>query len=97
MNGPARPQQAELGRDRLLDLDDHVGAAPDVGGLGDDLGAGRAIGLVGDAAALAGAGLHQHAVAGVDERLRARRHHADAVLADLHFLRDTDDHDTPIL
>ena len=41
-------------------LHDHPGPRPHLGGVGDDLGAGGLVGLVGDAGALAGAGLHEH-------------------------------------
>ena len=45
---------------RLLHLADEPGPLPHLGGRVDHLGAGAAVGVVGDAGAGAGAGLHQH-------------------------------------
>ena len=53
----------DLDRLRLLDLDDDVGAGEDGVGVGDDLGALGAEGVVGDRRALAGAGLDEDLVA----------------------------------
>jgi hypothetical protein len=60
----AGTEQRPLGRQRLLDLDDEVGALPDGGRVGNDVGPMRGVLLVGDAAALAGPRLDQHLVAG---------------------------------
>ena len=78
--------------ERLLDLEDHLGALPHVVGGGDDLGADGLVGLVGDAAAEAGALLHEDLVAVRGQRARASGDHADAVFARLHFGRNAYDH-----
>ena len=55
--------ERELGRDRLLDLHDHVRLAPDLFARRDDLRARLDVGLVGDRRADAGALLDEHGVA----------------------------------
>ena len=63
----------EVGLDRLLDLHDHVGRVVDRVGVGKDLRAGGVVLLVGEAAAVAGALLHEHFVAVGGEVARAGR------------------------
>ena len=60
-------QQAELGRLRLLDLDDHVGPGEDlVRSAGDGRARGLEIGVV-DADGVGGIGLHDDGIAALDE------------------------------
>src|SRR5262249_39181238 len=77
---------------RLLHLHDHLRFGEDVGGLGGDLRAGRPVGVVVEADALAGAGLHEHLVAVVDELAHSRRHEAHAVFVGFDFLGYADQH-----
>ena len=55
--------------DGLLDLDDHVGEAPDVVGGADDLGAGGLVFVVGHGGESAGVVLDENFVAGLDQSL----------------------------
>ena len=81
-----------LGLDGFLDLHDHVGAGPDVVGVGDDLGAGDGVFLVGDARAQACAALHQDGVAVGAELVDAGGGDGDAEFVVLDLFGDTDDH-----
>ena len=63
----------QIGLDRLLDLHDHVGLVVDGVGVGKDLRAGGLVLVVGEAAAVAGALLHEHVVPVGREVARARR------------------------
>src|SRR5262249_37404663 len=76
----------------LLDLDDHLGALPDLGLRPDDLRPGLLELLVREPGSVPGAGLHEHGVPPAGEDAHAGRYHADPVLAGLDFRRDTDDH-----
>jgi hypothetical protein len=76
----------------LLDLDDHVGLAPDLRGGGRDGGARGVVVLVGEADAHAGVLLDDDLVAAPGEHLDADGEHPDAVLVGLHFAGNTDDH-----
>jgi hypothetical protein len=67
------PQVAVLGGDRLLDLEQQVGAGPDRRGVRRQLGAALVVVGVTDARAVAGAGLYQDLVAGGGELARAGR------------------------
>ena len=85
-------QAAVLLGDRLLDLDDHLGLAPDlVSGL-HDAGALGGVLLVGDRRAHAGSGLHEHLVAAAGEFPDADGGHADPVLVVLDLSGDSDAH-----
>jgi hypothetical protein len=88
----ALAQHRALDRLRLLHLDDHFGAVEDFLRRLDDLGAGLAVQLVGEADGLAAVLLHHHLVAVRDQFARARRSQADAVLVVLDFLGDADKH-----
>ena len=77
---------------RLLDLDDHVGLGEDLGRGRGDLGAGGAIGVVVGVDAGARAGLDQHLVAVGDIFADRAGRQADAGLAALDLLRNTDQH-----
>jgi hypothetical protein len=85
-------QEAVLRRDGLLDLDEQVGGAPDVGGLGDDLGSRGAVGVVAEARPDAGSALDEHPVAVRRELVDARGRHADAALTVFDLCGNTDDH-----
>ena len=88
----ARAQHLDLGRLRLLDLQDQVGLGEHRLRVGHDA---RALGLVvgvGDRAALAGARLDQDLVAALDQLARARGRQRDAVLVGLDLGRDADLH-----
>ena len=88
----AVPQHGGLGGLRLLHLDDHVGAGEDLLRSLDDFGAGAFIIGVAEADGMAGAGLHQHAMAVMDRLAHARRRHADPVLLALDLLGHADEH-----
>ena len=55
--------------DGLLDLDDHLGEAPDVVGRADDLGAGGLVLVVGHGGERAGVMLDEDFVSGFDQGL----------------------------
>ncbi len=84
--------EIEFGRERLLDLHDHVGAAVDVGRVVNDLGSGLDIVIVEDAAARAGVRLDKDGVPSLSHLLDAHGKNADAVLVLLDLLGNTDDH-----
>ena len=81
-----------LGGDRLLHLHQQVGAAPDLGGVRHDHGAGGGIVLVVDARARPCAGLHEHLVPAARELIDAGRRDGDAVLVVLDLGGDADAH-----
>jgi len=87
-----RPKEAVLGSDRLLDLQQQVGLAPDVGSRLDDRGAGRAVVGIGDRGTGAGSGLHEHLVAALREVVNAGRGDGHPVLLALDLCRDADLH-----
>ena len=80
-----------LDRERLLDLDDHVGLGEHVVDLG-QLGAGGLVGGVVEARPDAGALLDDDRVAGAHELLHPDGGDRDAVLLVLDLLRNADDH-----
>src|SRR5262249_30450682 len=84
--------EAELVGERLLHLDDHLGALPDLVARGDHLRAGLLEFVVGDAGAEPRAHLDEHGVAAAREDADAGGDHADAVLASLDFRRNANDH-----
>ena len=84
--------QAVLGCERLLDLDDHLGLPVDLGRRVDDLRADGRVLLVLDPRAEAAATLDQHGVAGFDELHHHRRDGADAVLLGFDLCGYADDH-----
>ena len=81
-----------FGLDRFLDLQHHVGAAPNVVGLGDDLGTGDRVFLIRDAGAQASAALNENLVAVGAEFVDARCRDGDAELVVLDLFGYTDDH-----
>src|SRR5450830_728290 len=89
-------EHGPLDRQRLFDLDDHVGLGEDVCDLG-QRGAGGLVGGVVEAAADAGAVLYEDGVASAHELLDAVRRDRNAVLLVLDLLGDTDDHDSSSL
>ena len=60
--------------------------------VGEDFRACVDVFAVGDGAAGAGLGLHQHPMAGFAQRRYAARNQADARFVILNFFRDADDH-----
>ena len=78
--------------DGLLDLDDHVGVAPDVAGVADDLCADGLVVVVGEGGKRAGVVFDEHLVAGFDEGFDACWGYAYAALVVFHFLGYADDH-----
>jgi len=88
----AGTQEGILGRERLFDLQDHVGAGVEVGRVANDAGARFAELPVGDACAVAGAGLDDDGVAALMEGADAGRVGGDASLSVLDFPRDAYDH-----
>jgi hypothetical protein len=84
-------QVAELGLQRLLDLDDHL-RAPGLG-CGDHFGSGGGVFLVAQAAAQTGTGLYQQGVALAHQGFDRAGGHGDAILQCFDFLGNTDDHD----
>ena len=91
----ARAEVAVLGRLRLLDLDDQVGLAPDLGRAGDDCRAGLHVFPVGDGAAFPGVGLDQHLVSRLAQRRDAAGDQPHAGLVIFDFLGNADDHGCP--
>ena len=85
------PQPRIFGLDRLLHLEQELGAPPDVVD-GDDRGAGPLVRVVRESAAHAGLGLDEHVVAALDELARPRRRQRDAVLLRLDLLRNAYPH-----
>src|SRR5579883_1210851 len=88
----ARPEAGDLGRLRLLDLDDHVGAGEDLFGGPGDTGACPLIGGIVEADARPRAGLDDDPVPVMDELAHASRDQPDPVFLDFHFFGDTDEH-----
>src|SRR5262249_16384608 len=84
-------EEAVLGRERLLDLHNHLGA-PRLGGGADDLRAGGDVLAVLDAPAFARAALEEDLVAARREAASPRGGHADSVLARLDLFGDSDEH-----
>ena len=78
--------------DGFLDLDDHLGGAPEVGGVADDLGADGLVIVVGEAGELAGVVFDEHLVAGFGERFGAGGSNADAGFVIFNLFGDTDNH-----
>ncbi len=72
--------------DRLFDLHDHLGVAPDVVGGTDDFGAGGLVFVVGESGELAGMGFNQYLVSSLSERFHARGGDADPAFVVFHFL-----------
>jgi hypothetical protein len=85
-------EEGIFGGEGLLDFEDEVGGAPDVGGVGEQGGAGGEIFSVGEAAAVAGVGLDEEAVAGGDEGVDAAGGEGNPVLLVLDLFRDSNDH-----
>ena len=79
----ARLEHRDLGRLRLLDLDDHVALAEDGRRVGEDLRSLRRVLLIGDRRPETCALLNVDLVPGVDELPDARRRERDPVLVDL--------------
>ncbi len=78
--------------DGLLDLDDHLGEAPDVVGRADDLGAGGLIFVVGHGGERAGVVLDEDLVSSFDQGFYASWGYAYTALVVFHFLGYTDNH-----
>jgi len=85
-------QGRDLAGLRLLHLHDHVRRREDFVGRGCDARAGGAIGLVGEADAVAGARLDHDLLAVMDQFPNRARHQADPVLVRLDLLGDADPH-----
>jgi len=79
--------------DRLLNLQHHVGGAPDLVRVGDDGGARGDVGVVLQRRALARALLHEHLVPGARQLMDAGRRERDTVLVVLDLAGDADPHD----
>ena len=88
----ARAQQLDLGRLRLLDLQDQLRLGEHRLRVRHDAGALGHVRVVVDRAALAGAGLDQHLVAVLRQLARAGRRQRDAVLVRLDLGGDADPH-----
>ena len=89
-------QHRALDRLRFLHLDDHLGGGEDFGGGGDDLRARLDVQIVARADALAGPGLHQHAVAAGGQLMHALGGQPDAIFVVLDLFDGADDHpDSP--
>src|SRR6185437_9596300 len=78
--------------DGFLDLDDHLGGAPEVSGVADDFGADGLVVVVGEAGEVAGVVLDEHLVAGLGEGLSPGGGNADAAFVILNLFGDTDNH-----
>jgi hypothetical protein len=81
-----------LDGERLLHLDDQLGAVEHLVGVGHDLRARLGVSLVRKLGAGTGTGLYQHAVAPQRKLLHRRRNHTDAVLVVLDLFRNADKH-----
>jgi hypothetical protein len=91
----ARAEVLELRGQRLLHLHDHVGAVPHLARGLRDGGPGLGERFIPQARSLARPGLDQDGVALGDELTNPRGRHADAVLAGLDLLRNSNDHAEP--
>jgi hypothetical protein len=87
----AGPEAVVLGRHRLLDLDDQVGRGEHVVGVGEDLGAGGGVLVVGEPGPDAGSGLHDDLVAVVHQLRDAVRGECHPLLVVLDLARNSDD------
>ena len=90
----ARAEPRGLRRERLLDLQDELGALPDLVGGGQRRADGGVL-VVTDPAAPAGAALDDDTVAGFGEGSGAGGRQRDARFARLDLARDPDDHRAP--
>ena len=88
----AAAQAAVLLRLRLLDLEDQLGALPELVDVVDQLGAGVAVVLVRGAGADAGPRLHEDLVARAHQLLDPTLRQGDAELVVLHFSGHGDQH-----
>ncbi len=89
------PHRGVLRRDRFLDLQDHVGAAPDVLGGRHELRSRPLVALLGEARAERRSFLDQDRVSGVDELAHPFRGGRDPELVVLDLFGDADDHARP--
>src|SRR6202012_3651723 len=78
--------------DGLFDLDDHLGGAPEVGGVADDFGADGLVVIVREAGELAGVVLDEHLVAGLGEGLGTGGGYDYSALVIFDFLGYTNNH-----
>ncbi len=88
----ARAQHGDLGRLRLLDLDDQVGRREHRAGRFDDRRAGRAVGFIARPDAGAGIVLHDDLVAVLDQFTNTGRGQPHAIFVGLDFLWNADLH-----
>ena len=87
-----RAKENVLGGLRFLDLHDEVGSRPDVGGEGNDGGAGVSVLFVGESAAFTRVGLDKDFMPRFAQRGRGARDETDTRFVILDFFRDADDH-----
>ena len=85
-------QQRVLGRERLLDLQQELGLAPDASGRAEGCADGS-VGIVGEGAAFARALLDEHVVPALHELAGTGRRERDPVLVGLDLLDDSDLHE----
>ena len=78
--------------DGLLDLDDHIGFAPDKARVADNLRAGVLVLRIEETRLRAGLRFDEDCVAGLGERFHACRSDADAGFVVLDLFRNADDH-----
>ena len=83
---------AVLARDRLLHLEQQLGASPDLGGVVEQGRTGRFVLGIRHRRALARAALHEHLMTRPREIVDARGRQCHAVLVVLHFGGDGDPH-----
>src|SRR3990170_2834910 len=88
----ARVEHGDLGRLRLLDLDDHLGVGEDVGSRGDDSGADGLVVRVADGRSEPGTCLDQDLVAVRGQFTHPHRRDRHPVLLGLDLPRDANDH-----
>ena len=86
------PELLALGRERLLHLDDHLGAREHRICVGDNFGAGRLVIRIRQAGAQPGIGLDDDTMALGGELVHRRGHEPDAVFVVLDLFRHADEH-----
>ena len=83
--------------DGLLHLDNHLGRGIDRLDVGQDAGADRFVGIVGESAVYAGRRLDEDRVSALDELLRAGRSEGHAILVVLDLFGNADNHSVEVL
>lgn len=95
--GLTRAQHGALDWLGLLDLDDHLGLGENLGGSGQNIGAGSHIICIAEANAVSGTALDENSVVSCCQFTYTGRNHAYAIFMVFYLFRYTDNHAIPRL